>query len=215
MDFDADVIPSSSQQPENLAEPNPSDDSFYTEQQPGVDADMDALHMAAESIPAIQAQINQVTIMLNNPTLSMPVRQQTEMKHAQLQMELQQAQMAAALIQAGNVAAMSAMNMNTMNNMNNMNGMNMPVQGPGGMFGVPGVDGGMGVPGMMGPGPLQPQGQWGTNPFSNQQPAGQDSAYQRLPLNNRRRNLKRERPSDFLEVAGEEGQDPKVPRFWE
>ena len=159
MDFDADVIPSSSQQPENLAEPNPSDDSFYTEQQPGVDADMDALHMAAESIPAIQAQINQVTIMLNNPTLPMPVRQQTEMKHAQLQMELQQAQMAAALIQAGNAAAMSAMNMNTMNNMNNMNGMNMPVQGPGGMFGVPGVDGGMGVPGMMGPGPLQPQGQ--------------------------------------------------------
>ena len=122
MDFDADVIPSSSQQPENLAEPNPSDDSFYTEQQPGVDADMDALHMAVESIPDIQAQINQVTIMLNNPTLSMPVRQQTEMKHAQLQMELQQAQMAAALIQAGNVAAMSAMNMNTMNNMNNMNG---------------------------------------------------------------------------------------------
>ena len=62
--------------------------------------------------------------MLNNPTLPMPVRQQTEMKHAQLQMELQQAQMAAALIQAGNAAAMSAMNMNTMNNMNNMNAMN-------------------------------------------------------------------------------------------
>ena len=77
MDFDADVIPSSSQQPENLAEPNPSDDSFYTEQQPGVDADMEALHIMAaesiESIPAIQAQINQVTIMLNNPTLPTPV----------------------------------------------------------------------------------------------------------------------------------------------
>lgn len=177
---------------------------------------MDALHMAAESIPAIQAQINQVTIMLNNPTLPMPVRQQTEMKHAQLQMELQQAQMAAALIQAGNAAAMSAMNMN----MNGMNGMNMSIPGPSGMFGVPGVDGGMGVgvSGMMGGGPGQmqgPQGQWGTNPFSNQQPAGQDSAYQRLPLNNRRRNLKRERPSDFLEVAGDEGQDPKVPRYWE
>jgi hypothetical protein len=29
-----------------------------------------------------------------------------------------------------------------------------------------------------------------------------DSAYQRQPVNNRRRNIKRERPSDFLEVAG-------------
>ncbi|KAG6381701.1 hypothetical protein JVT61DRAFT_302 [Boletus reticuloceps] len=54
--------------------------------------------------------------------------------------------------------------------------------------------------------------QWPT-PFTNQQPAGQDSAYQRLPLNNRRRNLKRERPSDFLEVGGESGS--KVPRYWE
>ncbi|OBZ73552.1 putative RING finger protein P8B7.15c [Grifola frondosa] len=50
--------------------------------------------------------------------------------------------------------------------------------------------------------------------FPNQQPAGQDSAYQRLPLNNRRRNLKRERPSDFLEVGGNEGM-AKVPRYWE
>lgn len=64
--------------------------------------------------------------------------------------------------------------------------------------------------------PQQQQGpaqQPWTNPFSNQQPAGQDSAYQRLPLNNRRRNLKRERPSDFLEVAGES--EAKVPRYWE
>ncbi|KAH9840254.1 DWNN domain-containing protein [Rhodofomes roseus] len=56
--------------------------------------------------------------------------------------------------------------------------------------------------------------QW-TNPFPNQQPASQDSAYQRLPLNNRRRNhLKRERPSDFLEVAGNEP-EPKMQRYWE
>lgn len=54
-----------------------------------------------------------------------------------------------------------------------------------------------------------------TNAFSNQQPAGQDSAYQRLPLNNRRRNLKRERPSDFLEVGGPGEQESKVPRYWE
>jgi protein MPE1 len=53
--------------------------------------------------------------------------------------------------------------------------------------------------------------QW-TNSFANQQPAGHDSAYQRLPLNNRRRNLKRERPSDFLDVSGE---SDKMPRYWE
>ncbi|KNZ74509.1 hypothetical protein J132_06463 [Termitomyces sp. J132] len=47
----------------------------------------------------------------------------------------------------------------------------------------------------------------------NQQSAGQDSAYQRLPLNNRRRNLKRERPSDFLEIGGET--DNKMARYWE
>lgn len=57
-------------------------------------------------------------------------------------------------------------------------------------------------------------GQAWTNPFPNQQPAGQDSAYQRLPINNRRRNLKRDRPSDFLEVGGSE-QQAKVPRYWE
>ncbi|KAK7687897.1 hypothetical protein QCA50_009116 [Cerrena zonata] len=59
-------------QPETPIEPIPSDDTFYTEHQPGANADMDALHMAADSIPAIQAQINQVSVMLNNPTLPMP-----------------------------------------------------------------------------------------------------------------------------------------------
>jgi len=58
-------------------------------------------------------------------------------------------------------------------------------------------------------GGYQQAGLW-TNPFSNQQPAGKDSAYQRLPLNNRKRSLKRERPSDFLEVGGSEG---KVARY--
>jgi len=53
-------------------------------------------------------------------------------------------------------------------------------------------------------------GGWANNPFVNQQQPDQESAYQRLPVNNRRRNLKRERPSDFLEV-GEE----KVQRYWE
>ena len=121
--------------------------------------------------------------MLNNPSLPPHVRQQTEMKYQQLQLDLQQAQLATAFIQASTaVAAASAMPM-----------QQMPQQ-------------------YMHQQQQQQQQQW-TNPFSNQQPAGQDSAYQRLPLNNRRRNLKRDRPSDFLEVAGES--EAKVPRYWE
>lgn len=110
------------------------------------------------------------------------------MKLQQLQMELNQAQMASAIIQASTAAA-NAMTVPQPQMQQPMNYGGMPQQ-------------------------QQPQQQWSTNPFTNQQPAGQDSAYQRLPLNNRRRNLKRERPSDFLEVAGNE-QDPKVPRYWE
>lgn len=52
------------------------------------------------------------------------------------------------------------------------------------------------------------------SPFPNQQPAGHDSAYQRLPVSNRRRSNKRERPSDFLEIGGSE-QQVKMPKFWE
>ena len=46
--------------------------------------------------------------MLNNPSLPMHVRQQTEMKHQQLQMELERAQLAAAFIQVNNQAAAAA-----------------------------------------------------------------------------------------------------------
>ena len=58
------------------------------------------------------------------------------------------------------------------------------------------------------------QAPWPTAPFPNQQPVGPDSAYQRLPVNNRRRNVKRERPSDFLEIGTIEPQ-VKMPKFWE
>ena len=51
-----------------------------------------------------------------------------------------------------------------------------------------------------------------TNPFPNQQPAGVESAYQRLPVNNRRRNMHRDRPSDFYEVAGGQG---NIASYWE
>ncbi|KAI0708834.1 DWNN domain-containing protein [Cerioporus squamosus] len=143
-------------------------------------------------ISQIQAQIQQLQVMLNNTSLPAQVRQQAQLKHQQLQMDLQQAQ---------TVAAMAA-----------AQSFNMPAM-TGGMGG--GMAGAMG--GGMGGGGMGMQGeyrQW-TNPFSNQQPAGQDSAYQRLPLNNRRRPLKRDRPSDFLEIAGAQQGDAKAARYWE
>jgi len=53
-------------------------------------------------------------------------------------------------------------------------------------------------------------------PQQQQPPGNADSAYQRQPVNNRRRNIKRERPSDFLEVSGPDAErDNKVARYWE
>ncbi|EPT00749.1 hypothetical protein FOMPIDRAFT_1122067 [Fomitopsis schrenkii] len=179
--------PSTSKEKAPAQEPSDNaafDQEYYSDQQPGGEIDMSQIF--AETIPQLQAQISQIQIMLNNASLPPVVRQQTQMKHQQLQMELQQAQVAAAMAATLQAASSSAGVMSYNNN-------------------------------MQGGGYHQQQDfrqQW-TNPFPNQQPANQDSAYQRLPLNNRRRNhLKRERPSDFLEVAGNEP-EAKMPRYWE
>ncbi|PSR82615.1 hypothetical protein PHLCEN_2v6048 [Hermanssonia centrifuga] len=150
---------------------------YYGDMQPGNDYDYS--QYVTDSIPHLQAQISQISVMLNNPSLPPQVRQQTEMKHQQLQIELERAQLTAAIIHVNTQASAGMMQYGN---------MQQPYTGQ------------------------MPQQGW-TNPFTNQQPAGQDSAYQRLPLNNRRRNLKRERPSDFLEIAGNDEQ--KVPRYWE
>lgn len=134
--------------------------------------------MVTESIPQLQAQIAQISGMLQNPSLPQLVRQNTQMQHHQLQIQLAQAQeMATAIALAGfqqqqmnNVAGM---------NYNNLQGFN--------------------------------QAGWVNNGFPQQ--AGQDSAYQRLPVNNRRRVLKRDRPQDFTEIGGEN--ESKIPRYWE
>lgn len=140
---------------------------------------MDMSQMVVDSIPQLQAQISQISLMLQNATLPNQVRQATEMQHQQLQIQLQQAQTISAALAAAS----------TFQQQQVQNGGNMA-------YGMQGYQ----------------QNAW-TNQFSNQQPAGLDSAYQRLPLNNRRRNLKRDRPSDFLEVGGE-GEN-KVARYWE
>lgn len=144
--------------------------------------------MLVDNIPQLQAQINQITIMLQNPSIPPQVRQMTEMQHHQLKIQLQQAQtISAALAAAATFQHQQMQQVQQVNAGGGMNGMNYN---------------------------MHAQQGW-TNQFSNQQPAGQDSAYQRLPLNNRRRNLKRERPSDFLEVGADAYGEPKVPRYWE
>lgn len=147
-------------------------------------------------VAQLQAQIQQVQAMVNNASIPAQARQQAQLKHQQLQMELQQTQAVAAAMAAAQSFSMPQAAMGA---------------GMGGAGMAAGMGGGMGGGGMGMQGEFR---QW-TNPFPNQQPAGQDSAYQRLPLNNRRRPLKRDRPSDFLEIAGAQQGDAKTPRFWE
>lgn len=159
-------------------------DDFYSDQQGG----MDVPQMIVDSIPQLQAQINQLSIMMQNTSLPEHVRHSSEMKYHQLQMQLQQAQaLAATLAVATTLQQQQQQQQQQMQSAAGVVGYSMP-------------------------GYQQTETQWPIS-FTNQQPAGQDSAYQRLPLNNRRRNLKRERPSDFLEVGGES--DSKAPRYWE
>ncbi|KAF7356548.1 hypothetical protein MVEN_00988500 [Mycena venus] len=142
---------------------------FYDQQ-----ANMDMSKMVADSIPQLQAQIAQISAMLQNPALPQQVRHNTQIQHQQLQMQLAQAQ------EMANVIAIAGFQQQQMNNVAGM------MQG-------------------------YNQAGWANNGFPQQ--AGQDSAYQRLPVNNRRRVLKRDRPTDFFEVSGEN--ESKVPRYWE
>lgn len=159
-----------------------ADAEFTFDQQPGTGFDVS--QMLSETIPQLQAQIAQISVMLQNPSLPLQVRQSTEFQYQQLQMQLQQAQTLASFT-AEMSAAASAVAAAQLNG----DGFNQGFQQPG------------------------YNAQW-NSAFPIQQPAGQDSAYQRLPVNNRRRVNKRERPSDFLEIGGGEMQ-AKMPKFWE
>ena len=159
--------------------------------------------MIVDNIPQLQAQIQQISLTLQNTgALPAHVRQQAEMQHHQLQMQLAQAQTIAAAL----AAAQTAMNADMMMPMGMMPMMNQGFAGP----------------------QVQQQQQQQQQPMQQsmqvpqqqqqqQQPPGNaDSPYQRQPVNNRRRNVKRDRPSDFLEVAGTDAErDNKVARFWE
>ncbi|TFK73774.1 DWNN-domain-containing protein [Pluteus cervinus] len=175
--------------PSTEEESNLDNPDFYDEQ---AIMNMD-MQLLLDKISQLQASIYQVSLMLQKSDLPTNIRRQTEMYHQQLQNELQQAQaMTVAYTAAQHLQAEAqAQQQQQMQQMQQMQA-NMAAVAGGGVQGGPG---------------------WSGNPYGNQQQGGpnQDSAYQRLPVNNRRKNLKRERPSDFLEVGGEE----KIPRYWE
>lgn len=165
---------------------------IYSEQQP--DLNMDMSQMLVDQIPQLQAQITQLSQMLQNANLPDHVRHQTEMHHQQLQIQLSQAQAISAALAVATFQQQQQQQQQAAQNVAN-NAMGF---------------------GMQGGGFQQQMGQWNNNnnQFSNQQqPTGQDSAYQRLPVNNRRRNLKRDRPTDFFETTAPDG--TKIPRYWE
>ncbi|KAJ3978072.1 DWNN domain-containing protein [Lentinula raphanica] len=151
---------------------------FYSDQQPGMDVQ--------QLIPMLQAQISQISVALQNPSLPPRVRQQTEAQQEQLKMQLQQARTISVALAAAEFQQQQQQQVQQMQ-MQNM----QQQQGA--------MGGGMGYNANM-------------YPVQGGQIV-QDSAYQRLPVNNRRRNLKRDRPSDFLEIGN--GDDSKVPRYWE
>jgi protein MPE1 len=169
-----------------------------------VPADLAMSQMIVDNIPQLQAQIQQISLTLQNTgALPAHVRQQAEMQYQQLQMQHAQAQTIAAAL----AAAQSAVGTDMMMPM----GM-MPMMNQG--FASQQVQ--------QQQQQQQQQHQQQSLPSSHQQqqqqqqPGNADSPYLRQPINNRRRNIKRERPSDFLEVAGPDAErDNKVARFWE
>ena len=189
---------------ERMQTPVPDDLQAGLYAQEDMPADLAMSQMIVDNIPQLQAQIQQISLTLQNTgALPMHVRQQAEMQHQQLQMQLAQAQTIAAAL----AAAQTAMNTDMMMPMGMMPMMNQ------------GFAGQQVQQQQQQPMQQQQQQQQSLQMQQQQQqqpPGNADSPYQRQPVNNRRRNIKRDRPSDFLEVAGPDAErDNKVARFWE
>ncbi|KAF8906284.1 DWNN domain-containing protein [Gymnopilus junonius] len=173
---------SGDRQKSNSPEEVNGEQDIYSDQQP--DLNMDMSQMLVDQIPQLQAQLTQISQALQNPNLPNHVRQTTEMQRQQLHIQLTQAQTISAALA---VAASFQQQQVAAAAAAAQNAVNANM--------------GFGFQGQVG----------GWNQYVTQQPPGQDSAYQRLPVNPRRRNLKRDRPAEFTE--GPDG--TKVPRYWE
>ncbi|KAJ3510424.1 hypothetical protein NMY22_g15984 [Coprinellus aureogranulatus] len=134
--------------------------------------------------------------MLQNPNLPADVRHQTEVQHNEFQVRLGELQLM--------VMTMTALQQQQQQQLQQVAQQAAAAQQQAALAagaGAGGYGGGFG------------NTQSWTSQYISQQP-GPDSAYQRLPVGNRRRGVKRERPSEFVEVAGD-GDPAKVPRYWE
>lgn len=162
------------------------DHDIYSENQPDLNLDMS--QMVVEQIPQLQAQIAQISQALQNPNLPDHVRHQTDMQHQHLQIQLTHAQTVQAALA---VASFQQQQQQQAVAAQQAAVAAVAAQNSAVMSGFSSMSG-------MG--------------YAQMQTNAADSAYQRLPVNNRRRN-KRERPSDFFEPTGPDG--AKAPRFWE
>lgn len=90
--------------------PEVKEDEEFTldQQQPTVLPDFDVTVLLNETIPQLQAQIQQLSVMMQNPSLPHQVRQSTEFQYQQLQMQLTQAQAFAAFTADINAVAAAA-----------------------------------------------------------------------------------------------------------
>lgn len=185
--------------------PEAKPDEDYSEQQPGNDdngtANPPPFLDPQSMVTQLQAQLAQLFIMQSNPTLPPPARMNITSQIHQLTMLLKQAEQA---------RDMMAMNMMGGMGMNGMGGMGMHSNG---MMGANGNMGTMGMGmqpgmGMMGGYGGPPQQQQWSKPMPIQPQLNTQSAYDRLPVNNRR--PKRDRPEDFSEG----GPDAKR-QYWE
>jgi protein MPE1 len=145
-------------------------------------------YQESQTLEQIQAEIHQLQTMIQTAKLPPHARNQAMMKLTQKQTLLNQAQtMQMLLSQAQSMAAAEAAMYQNYNAMQQ-----------GGYGGYPGQ---AGYGNNMGSGWNQQQQQQRSSavpPPSNDS----DSPYQRLPVNPRRKVVKRERPSDFVEVSG-------------
>jgi len=139
------------------------------------DSEIQSGYRENQSFDQIQAEIQQLQTMLSNPKLPMHIRNSASMQLMQKQTLLTQAQtMSTFISQAQAAAAMEGAMMQAMYSQSQMN------------YGA-----------QQG---FNQQGGW-INPETQINQSHTDSPYQRLPINQRRKYMKRDRPSDFVEVS--------------
>jgi len=175
-------------QEEAPREESPADPEVSFDRQPGGpndagqqvtsgEPDKESGYKENQTFAQIQAEIQQLQTMLSNPKLPMHIRNSASMQLMQKQTLLTQAQtMSTFISQTQAAVAMEGAMMQAMYNQSQMNYNGNNQQG------------------------YNQQNGW-INPETQINQSHTDSPYQRLPINQRKKYMKRDRPSDFVEVG--------------